>query len=112
MMTVALTPNHHIGSIVSSAFYAIWNLFSGFVVPQTVTTNILHTYIHIQTMLICILHIHTQNETIRIKLYFYDREFQYGGDGTIGLALLLGPCMDCLLHNMEMSRTFLSLVKL
>ncbi|KAF3961965.1 hypothetical protein CMV_013472 [Castanea mollissima] len=35
MMTVALTPNHHIGSIVSSAFYAIWNLFSGFIVPQT-----------------------------------------------------------------------------
>ena len=46
MMTVALTPNHHIGSIVSSAFYAIWNLFSGFIVPQTVTTNILHPYIY------------------------------------------------------------------
>ncbi|XP_048234095.1 pleiotropic drug resistance protein 1-like [Ricinus communis] len=35
MMAVAVTPNHHIASIVSSAFYGIWNLFSGFIVPRT-----------------------------------------------------------------------------
>ncbi|XP_015160196.1 pleiotropic drug resistance protein 1-like isoform X2 [Solanum tuberosum] len=35
MMTVAVTPNHTIASIVSSAFYTIWNLFCGFVVPKT-----------------------------------------------------------------------------
>ncbi|KAJ6373080.1 hypothetical protein OIU76_027421 [Salix suchowensis] len=35
MMTVAVTPNHNVAAIVSSAFYAIWNLFSGFVVPRT-----------------------------------------------------------------------------
>ncbi|XP_062163258.1 pleiotropic drug resistance protein 1-like isoform X3 [Alnus glutinosa] len=35
MMTMAITPNHNIAAIVSSAFYAIWNIFSGFVVPQT-----------------------------------------------------------------------------
>ncbi|CAB4272708.1 unnamed protein product [Prunus armeniaca] len=34
MMTVAVTPNQHIASIVSSAFYAMWNLFSGFIVPR------------------------------------------------------------------------------
>ncbi|KAK4590522.1 hypothetical protein RGQ29_020894 [Quercus rubra] len=34
MMTVAVTPNHHIASIISSAFYAIWNLFSGFIIPR------------------------------------------------------------------------------
>ncbi|KAM4111345.1 hypothetical protein ACJW30_05G060300 [Castanea mollissima] len=34
MMTVALTPNHHISSIIASAFYSIWNLFSGFIVPR------------------------------------------------------------------------------
>ncbi|KAK2651443.1 hypothetical protein Ddye_011299 [Dipteronia dyeriana] len=33
-MTVAVTPNYHIAGIVSSAFYAIWNLFTGFIVPQ------------------------------------------------------------------------------
>ncbi|CAN0919781.1 ABC transporter G family member 40 [Linum grandiflorum] len=34
MMAVAVTPNHHIASIVSSAFYSLWNLFSGFIVPR------------------------------------------------------------------------------
>ena len=36
MMAVALTPNLHIASVVSSAFYGIWNLFSGFIIPRTV----------------------------------------------------------------------------
>ncbi|KAI9398405.1 hypothetical protein POPTR_003G179000v4 [Populus trichocarpa] len=35
MMAVAVTPNHHIAAIVSTAFYAIWNLFSGFIIPRT-----------------------------------------------------------------------------
>ncbi|KAL3616102.1 transcription factor [Castilleja foliolosa] len=35
MMTVAVTPNHNIATVVSSAFYAIWNLFSGFIIPKT-----------------------------------------------------------------------------
>ncbi|CAO2191404.1 unnamed protein product [Urochloa humidicola] len=34
MMAVGLTPNYHIASIVSSAFYVIWNLFSGFIIPR------------------------------------------------------------------------------
>ncbi|CAO2175421.1 unnamed protein product [Urochloa humidicola] len=34
MMAVGLTPNYHIASIVSSAFYLIWNLFSGFIIPR------------------------------------------------------------------------------
>lgn len=37
MMSVAVTPNQHISSIVSSAFYAVWNLFSGFIVPRPVS---------------------------------------------------------------------------
>ncbi|KAG6571198.1 Pleiotropic drug resistance protein 1, partial [Cucurbita argyrosperma subsp. sororia] len=35
MMTVAVTPNHNIAAIVSSAFYGFWNLFSGFIIPRT-----------------------------------------------------------------------------
>ncbi|XAR70929.1 Xenobiotic-transporting ATPase [Bertholletia excelsa] len=35
MMIVAITPSHNISSVVASAFYAIWNLFSGFVIPKT-----------------------------------------------------------------------------
>jgi ABC-type multidrug transport system ATPase subunit len=34
MMNMALTPNHNISAIVSSAFYLIWNLFSGFLIPR------------------------------------------------------------------------------
>lgn len=47
MMTMALTPNHNIAAITSSTFYAIWNLFSGFVVPPTVSLYIhVHAYAH------------------------------------------------------------------
>ncbi|EXB94131.1 Pleiotropic drug resistance protein 1 [Morus notabilis] len=35
MMIMAVSPNHHVAAISSSAFYALWNLFSGFVVPLT-----------------------------------------------------------------------------
>ncbi|EEF49231.1 ATP-binding cassette transporter, putative [Ricinus communis] len=34
MMAVAVTPNQQVASIVSSAFYSIWNLFSGFIIPR------------------------------------------------------------------------------
>ncbi|KAL0903814.1 hypothetical protein M5K25_025867 [Dendrobium thyrsiflorum] len=34
MMAVGLTPNYNIASIVSSAFYGLWNLFSGFIIPR------------------------------------------------------------------------------
>ncbi|KAK8989859.1 hypothetical protein V6N11_064273 [Hibiscus sabdariffa] len=34
MMAVAATPNHHLASILSSAFYGIWNVFSGFIIPR------------------------------------------------------------------------------
>lgn len=37
MMAVALTPNAQIGSIVSTAFYAIWNIFASFVIPRPVS---------------------------------------------------------------------------
>jgi len=39
MMAVAITPNHHVASIVAAAFYAIWNLFSGFIVPRPVSAT-------------------------------------------------------------------------
>lgn len=34
MMNMSLTPNHNISAIVSSAFYLIWNLFAGFLIPR------------------------------------------------------------------------------
>jgi len=35
MMMVGLTPNYNVSSVASTAFYAIWNLFSGFLIPRT-----------------------------------------------------------------------------
>jgi energy-coupling factor transporter ATP-binding protein EcfA2 len=34
MMAVGLTPNESIAAIISSAFYNIWNLFSGYLIPR------------------------------------------------------------------------------
>ncbi|XP_043694952.1 pleiotropic drug resistance protein 1-like isoform X2 [Telopea speciosissima] len=35
MVTVALTPNRNIAAVISAAFYAMWNLFSGFIIPKS-----------------------------------------------------------------------------
>lgn len=37
MMTVAVTPNADIAAVIASAFYAMWNLFSGFIIPHPVS---------------------------------------------------------------------------
>ncbi|XP_078161527.1 ABC transporter G family member 36-like [Carex rostrata] len=34
MMCVGVTPNYNVASIVSSAFYGLWNLFSGFLITK------------------------------------------------------------------------------
>ena len=41
MMMAAITPNPHIAAIVASATYAMWNLFSGFLIPTTVSISFL-----------------------------------------------------------------------
>ncbi|KAK4772799.1 hypothetical protein SAY86_014574 [Trapa natans] len=33
MMTTAMSPNHHVASIIGAPFYMLWNLFSGFMIP-------------------------------------------------------------------------------
>ncbi|KAL6539212.1 ABC transporter G member 36 [Orobanche gracilis] len=34
MMTVSITPNHQVAAIFAAAFYALFNLFSGFFIPR------------------------------------------------------------------------------
>ncbi|KAF8010616.1 hypothetical protein BT93_J1302 [Corymbia citriodora subsp. variegata] len=34
MMAVGLTPSQHLAAVISSAFYSLWNLLSGFLVPK------------------------------------------------------------------------------
>ncbi|KAJ8452102.1 hypothetical protein Cgig2_016683 [Carnegiea gigantea] len=36
MMTVSITPNHQVASVFAAAFYALFNLFSGFFIPRPV----------------------------------------------------------------------------
>ncbi|KAJ8755785.1 hypothetical protein K2173_024329 [Erythroxylum novogranatense] len=35
MMMVAVSPNYHVSAIIASSFYALWNLFCGFIIPKT-----------------------------------------------------------------------------
>uniref|UniRef100_A0A161ZXM9 ABC transporter domain-containing protein n=1 Tax=Daucus carota subsp. sativus TaxID=79200 RepID=A0A161ZXM9_DAUCS len=37
MMTVAVTPNADIAAVIAAAFYGLWNLFSGFIMPRPCT---------------------------------------------------------------------------
>ncbi len=37
MMAVGLTPSQQLAAVISSAFYSIWNLFSGFLIPVSVS---------------------------------------------------------------------------
>lgn len=37
MMAVGLTPSQHLAAVISSAFYSLWNLLSGFLVPKPVS---------------------------------------------------------------------------
>ncbi|KAL7099781.1 hypothetical protein ACP275_09G107200 [Erythranthe tilingii] len=34
MMSLSVSPNHHIGSVVGTFFILLWNLFSGFIIPR------------------------------------------------------------------------------
>lgn len=40
MMAVGLTPNQHLAAVISSAFYSLWNLLSGFLVQKPVSTPV------------------------------------------------------------------------
>lgn len=39
MMTVSVTPNHQLAAILSSAFFSLFNLFSGFYIPKPVSNS-------------------------------------------------------------------------
>lgn len=41
MMMIGLTPNVTLAGIISSFFYTVWNLFSGFIIPHPVS-NLRH----------------------------------------------------------------------
>jgi hypothetical protein len=38
IMAVAITPSQQLAAVISSAFYSLWNLFSGFLIPRPVSS--------------------------------------------------------------------------
>lgn len=59
MVTVAITPNAQFAAIISSAFYGLWNLFSGFLIPRPV----------------CALHCSTQPSVIKCLAKLFISKF-------------------------------------
>ena len=108
MMTIAMTPTQQIGQICSSAFYGIWNLFSGFLVPRTVSVHftfpdwrVFSTSRHWWLL-----------KLLSFSLYLDNyRGCPYGGDGTTGYLQYLGLCMDLLHHSLEIWRICSTQVK-
>lgn len=45
MMAVGLTPNYNMSTVVSTGFYTMWNLFSGFLIPLTVSEPAFQKYL-------------------------------------------------------------------
>lgn len=43
MMLMAMTPNIAVASILYAFFNCLWNLFSGFIIPRSVSTHIYRT---------------------------------------------------------------------
>lgn len=86
MMTVAVTPNHNFAAIISSAFYAIWNLFSGFIVPKTVSfSNFKQS---------CLSLLRIWYKASNFLLQTSNRGYPYGGDGIIIYVRLHGHYTD------------------
>jgi hypothetical protein len=55
MMMVALTPNSQLAQIVASFFYALFNLFSGFLIPKPVSFSLWHLPIPLHPIVVMLL---------------------------------------------------------
>jgi hypothetical protein len=70
-------------AIVSTAFYSVWNLFSGFMVPVTVSP-LFSSHPHPESLVFSL------EIEKNIFIFFFcitkNREFLYGGDGSTGHA--------------------------
>lgn len=86
MMAVGVTPNHHMAAIVSTAFYSVWNLFSGFMVPVTVSP-LISSHPHPESL---VFSLEIEIDWLIYLSFFFcitkNREFLYGGDGSTGHA--------------------------
>lgn len=59
LMTVAITPDVYISTIITAGFLSLWNLFSGFMIPRVVSILIcekdtrVNMYIYVQNVCVC-----------------------------------------------------------
>jgi hypothetical protein len=89
MMGVAITPNPQVASIFAAAFYSLFNLFSGFIVPRSVSQLSCFSKVTSATSKHCAL----QSLWINSNHVLF-RESRCGGFGTIGFVQWHGQSMD------------------
>ena len=86
MMTVSITPNHQVASVFAAAFYALFNLFSGFFIPRPVSPliDILWNIAkkNLKFLIKCVTKYKYRFDWLRIF-----RKYRNGGYGTTGSAL-------------------------
>ena len=97
MMAVSLTPNESIAAIISSAFYNIWNLFSGYLIPRPVSNSPLGFAFSIFHSLLCSdLNTSQISYILMMHSIFSFRNYLSGGGGTAGSAQSHGRSTDWL----------------
>lgn len=47
MVSVSLSPNCGIAAVISAAFYGIWTIFSGFMIPYGVSTSTSYIIVYV-----------------------------------------------------------------
>lgn len=109
MMAVGLTPNETIAVITSSAFYNVWNLFSGYLIPRPVSNSPLGLVNFTLTIAYRPQHftgflLHMTMSSNLLSLFFFFRNCLSGGGGTAGSAQSHGHSTDWLPPSSATSR--------
>lgn len=84
MMAVGVTPTQHLAAVTSSAFYSLWNLVSGFLIPKFVSEHTISLSMHLNGFIF--LFVPNANEHCNECFSI----FLHGGFGSIISAQLLG----------------------
>lgn len=84
MVAIGLTPSQQMAAVVSSAFYSLWNLLAGFLVPKPVTNiSLSEHFFNVITVIWCI---------VILICYIVCSKYRDGGFGFTTSAQLHGLC--------------------
>lgn len=81
MMAIGLTPSQHLGAVISSAFYSLWNLLSGFLIPKPVSKGSVLSHLAPELPFYCIVLM-----LIKLDIFFMSAPARL-----VALVLLLMP---------------------